>query len=526
MLALHVQSAAVAVSATFFFIVLLYVIFLESFARRRLPKGLPTVGFGSGPFFASRASISQLLVTLNTVDQGYRQYGARQHAFVIPTPSFRPLVLLPQQYVQWLARQPESILDHEPVNYDRQSVKYFPFSFDFKKLQIAMKMSLTKGLNLTLDASQPHMYKCIQDAIDSGLGTDAEGCWKEVRLIQRVREIADNAVISVFLGSELSNDKAFRRLLHHFYYGLGILLEFVGLFPVGLLRLIVANSLYLYLMAVKKICITYYLRSVISKRIAQLDSRANDVDESSDFVVQCIRTVRKLEFPLGRDEATFISELLMFLVAVGGLSINSTLVACAVHIFGHEGQQQNIYSVLRQEAESIFKSDADWTSPNSLECLVNIDSCVRETGRLNPTLAFVLTKQVIPKDGIMLPDGSHVPHGTWVGVPAEAIHTDDSIYPDAHTFDALRFANMRVEGKPNRSLESSEPNDTYFFFSYGRAACRGRWFATRVIKLFLAYLILHYDIKPLQGDIKKYEIADTQFYDSTAEMVVRKRKLN
>jgi hypothetical protein len=139
-------------------------------------------------------------------------------------------------------------------------------------------------------------------------------------------------------------------------------------------------------------------------------------------------------------------------------------------ILGPEGAQQDTYASLRKEAESIFLSEIDWTSASSLKGLVNINSSVRESARKNPLQTRGLIKQVMPEDGVTLPDGVHVPKGTWLGIPVEAIHRDETIYPDARSFDALRFARMSVEGESNKSLDAAETSDTYMFFSYGRSA--------------------------------------------------------
>jgi hypothetical protein len=134
------------------------------------------------------------------------------------------------------------------------------------------------------------------------------------------------------------------------------------------------------------------------------------------------------------------------------------------------GSQRDTYETLRLEAESIFKSEADWTSPTSLKNMTNIDSTLRESARKNPLQTRGLLKQVMPRDGITLPDGAHVPQGAWLGIPVEAIHRDEALYPSALEFDALRFARLKGEGSPRKNLDAAQPSDSYMFFSYGRSA--------------------------------------------------------
>lgn len=48
---------------------------------------------------------------------------------------------------------------------------------------------------------------------------------------------------------------------------------------------------------------------------------------------------------------------------------------------------------------------------------------------------------------------------------------------------------------------TSIPRNAYMFpFGYGRHACPGRFFASQVIKTFLVYLILNYDLRVIDAD--------------------------
>ena len=140
--------------------------------------------------------------------------------------------------------------------------------------------------------------------------------------------------------------------------------------------------------------------------------------------------------------------------------------------------QFHLYETLRFEAESIFKLEADWTSSASMKSMTNIDSTIRESLRRNTLQSRGLLKQVMPKDGITLPDGTHVPQGTWLGVPVQAIQRDHELYSNPHEYDPLRFARLKTiaeeESKDDpsagRNLDAAQPSDKYISFSYGRSS--------------------------------------------------------
>lgn len=157
----------------------------------------------------------------------------------------------------------------------------------------------------------------------------------------------------------------------------------------------------------------------------------------------------------------------------------ATTGAAATNIFLDilsSSSQINLYDTLRLEAASVFKSEVDWVSPTSMKNMTNIDSAIRESLRMNTLQFRGLLKQVMPKEGTMLPDGTHVPQGTWVGVPVQAMHSDDELYPHALEYDPLRFVRLNTIAEAGsmgdtsitKNLDAAQPSDKYMSFSYGR----------------------------------------------------------
>lgn len=159
----------------------------------------------------------------------------------------------------------------------------------------------------------------------------------------------------------------------------------------------------------------------------------------------------------------------------------ATMGAAATNIFLDilsASSQINLYETLRLEAASIFKSEVDWTSPASIQNMTSTDSTLRESLRKNTLQSRGLLKQVMPKDGITLPDGTHVPQGTWLGVPVQAMQNDEKFYPNPHEYDPLRFARLKTNAEAERNddpsagknLDAALPSDKYLSFSYGRSS--------------------------------------------------------
>ena len=130
----------------------------------------------------------------------------------------------------------------------------------------------------------------------------------------------------------------------------------------------------------------------------------------------------------------------------------------------------------------MFKSGQDWNDYNILDELILTDSAIKETLRRNPLLFRGLVREVAQSNGIMLPDGHHLPQGTWLGLAIDGIHHDERFYEDPNEYDAFRFARGPKRGNVSYTNHLSNSSttakaqafttasDTYLPWGYGRHA--------------------------------------------------------
>ena len=140
---------------------------------------------------------------------------------------------------------------------------------------------------------------------------------------------------------------------------------------------------------------------------------------------------------------------------------------------------------LREEAADIFKSEDDWADLASLAKLVRTDSAIRESLRCNPLTARAAMRVVVQKDGVTLPEGAHVPHGSLLGVSLVGVHTDGRFYANANEYDPFRFVksqnNAIAKNNPDAVADSKASelrknvnlatnSDIFLSFGHGRHA--------------------------------------------------------
>lgn len=150
-------------------------------------------------------------------------------------------------------------------------------------------------------------------------------------------------------------------------------------------------------------------------------------------------------------------------------------------------------SMMRDEVcVELAAEQGAWTK-TGLSRMTSLDSTLRESMRLWGFVSRGVLKMVVKKEGVRLPGGLHLPHGTKVGVHAYPIHHDEDIYAGAYEFDAFRWSregnvdtaegpNFNEElgaGEKRKGTSLVTTSSTFMAFSHGRHA----W--------YVSYLFFH-----------------------------------
>jgi cytochrome P450 len=160
----------------------------------------------------------------------------------------------------------------------------------------------------------------------------------------------------------------------------------------------------------------------------------------------------------------------------------NSLAVQATHVLldiVHCPPEANLYQTLREESETLLKTQDAWNSAETFNKMHVMDSAIRESLRVHPMLIKGLSKEVVAADGVDLPGGTHLAQGAWIGVPTLGIHRDERFYPNATMYDPFRFVRLReaqAEASGNGGTEAAndfdagKPSTTYLGFGYGRRA--------------------------------------------------------
>ncbi|CAF9931029.1 MAG: hypothetical protein ALECFALPRED_004781 [Alectoria fallacina] len=486
-------------------------------------NGLPWADLRNEVFQTTRASLRQLANCTQVLQDAYTKHSKKGQPFVVSDSSFHPQIMLPHEYIKWLTTQPEAILSVWPVRTERRALGAMMSTVDHKETVAFIDKIVGRFLTPNLDNVQADVSDEMGASIDSAMGLD-EDTWHEVNLMQTFKNIGDRTGVRALFGLVLCRDQHFLRVLTRYktLMGIGVLLS--GhlppiIRPVG--GLLLNLPFRIYKARVKKA-----LTPVIEERMQKVKCEQDDAtleNESQDFLTQSVKVIMKDKGTAHRS-ADYVAD--QFLVLSFATLASTSLVASNLFLdIISSAPSLDAYERLRSEAVSVFKCENDWADPAALKKLVLTDSAIRESLRRSSIQTRGLLRAVVSPDGLTLRNGTHVPRGTWLGVPVQAVHMDGDLYDKPYEYHPFRFAKMRLEKSVpgHDKADATDISDTFLAWSYGRYACPGRWFAVQNLKLMIAYITLKYEIEPISKRPESVVFGDANVPSMSTSIKVRRR---
>lgn len=184
------------------------------------------------------------------------------------------------------------------------------------------------------------------------------------------------------------------------------------------------------------------------------------------------------------------------------------------------------FSKIHTELKEVVGTEKEWNKGMLLKML-KLDSLLKESQRLNPV--FLLTFNRILPCAVTLSNGVHLPAGTRVAVPQNAILNCPKQVPgqDPSVYDPWRYAKLRENPQDAQKHQFAMVDASNMPFGYGRYACPGRFFVATEIKMLLAHLLVNFDWKLPDGSERprNFTIDSDMYPDRKARLLVRRRKV-
>ncbi|GJN83138.1 hypothetical protein PLIIFM63780_006686 [Purpureocillium lilacinum] len=116
--------------------------------------------------------------------------------------------------------------------------------------------------------------------------------------------------------------------------------------------------------------------------------------------------------------------------------------------------------------------------------------------------------------------------GTRMTIHAHVINQNPELYPNPAEFQPFRFSKLRETPGNEHKFQHATTGIDNINFGHGIWACPGRFFASAEIKVVLAYILRHYDVKLKSGEPKpkQQHFGLAILPDPTAEVLFKARQ--
>ncbi|KAL9124547.1 MAG: hypothetical protein Q9217_006135, partial [Psora testacea] len=364
------------------------------------------------------------------------------------------MVVLPQPDIKWIMSQPSSILDADGPQTELLSGDH---TFDVPVLSNrdhirALVRDLTRNLgSLTADIAQEIDY-----AFKGTWGQDTEK-WTEINPYESIMEIVTRTANRVFVGLPLCRDTVFStrcQRMAQSVAGVGVFLRGMPDRLRPLLAMVLTLPIHWYMRKCKQ-SLYPLVRQRLDERERRLKDQGRDhYNEPNDLVQWLINlSASRQEKKDLTAERISIRVLADVFAAIHTSTITGTFT---LYDLAASPTDKNYMDTLRQECQRILADDNGMWTKDGLARMYGIDSALRESQRVNGLSTGGLTRRVVARDGVELPDGTHAPYGTLLTVGVWSIAHDVDFYDDPQVFNPLRFSKKREDLMKQENIDPDE----------------------------------------------------------------------
>ena len=389
---------------------------------------------------------------------------------------------MPPSQIRWLLEQPDSVLSQHEVN---RLIISADTTLLHKNItqegNVIHRQVIQREMTRGQDSYTNDMIDEIEEALGRNWGYNTQG-WEEIKVFDTMIDLISRVVCRVLVGLPLCRDEEYLQSARTFGRNVVLISYFENLL-VPLLRPILVPLAMSYDMFHYR-RIAKFISPIVNERITAFQKgevyKKPDKSEPNDYVQWALHYAFASKDPLERTPELIMKRL----AALGFAATHSPSVFISNVIFDiiSSPSAKYLQQVIRNEVYEVTSRHPgkEWTKA-SLSQMTCIDSMIRESLRLNAFSARAISKKIMAPQGIDLPSGEHLPYGVLVGITATGTHYDNSVYPNADTYEPFRFSDLpniaeadKLTGKVDRVLKKPSPmvstSDDYLAFSHGSHA--------------------------------------------------------
>ncbi|KAF2754375.1 cytochrome P450 [Pseudovirgaria hyperparasitica] len=481
---------------------------------------------------------------------GYANYHQKGRSYVYRTLFGTPEIVVPRAQLKWLLDFPDDVASVSEAHRQSLNADYtFPNPILIK--ECFHEHVIHKNLARKLPALLPATWDETRQAFDDTWGRDTTA-WKEICVYENALDVIARLSNRVFLGLPLCREKPLLDAMCAFANAVFRSTMLMNLCP-GVLRPLLGPLVclpnYIHYRKTTKWTIPF-----IKRRLATLASSDHpDAEKPNDFVQWYIDTARAEHRTKELDPRL----LAQYLTPLNFAAIHTTTFTITNLLFDILAPSptcpaDDTLATITDEITHVYRTDCPdgiWTK-QSLNRLVRTDSAIRESMRIRNFLTTGVVRKILAPLGVRNEvEGWTAPQGAFVAVDVNSVHHDPGVYARPDVFDAFRFSRVRegagglggedggggggggggdrergrADVLAGKNLSMVSTSDVFLPFGHGRHACPGRFFVTHELKMYIAYVVMNYEIERLPERPANTWIGPTVLPPMKATIRVRRR---
>ncbi|GJC87714.1 cytochrome P450 monooxygenase ATR2 [Colletotrichum liriopes] len=409
-----------------------------------------------------------------------------------------------------LKKLPDDVLSfdaalYEVSSYDKTSV-----------FQLTVSSLHTRRLAVRLN---PLISQEVMDAMTRELPQSGE--WEEVDINAKMSRII--AIVSgrIFVGPELCRSEEYIDMAINYTIEVMTAVYVIGLVPTWLRPLVAP-----YLPQVKQL--TKRLKNADEILLPVVNARREAENKPDDLMQWIIDAETKAGSDV-RDIAR--TQLSITMAAIHTTTLTTVNIGDPRSSSGDNGEFGSAALQNMKKLDSLFKETARFYPMSAGTSMATL-TVKKQSSNTGP-VAFQ-RKALKP---FVLSNGQVIPAGVIVEVPAGCIYADDEFFEAPEVFDHLRYYKLRQsKGLHAAGTKAAEVvansqfvsvSESSLNFGYGRHACPGRFFAVNEMKMIMANILLHYEVKNPDGMTERHKNVRSGAQlvpDPTKKIMIRKIK--
>lgn len=442
----------------------------------------------SSTSFAWRGSINvrrqvrgivYLFAGTDVIERGY--FKAEGTPFIVQTPGKQHLMVTSKKHIQELNEAPLSALSLHAVAKDFLQPKHTMHGFEWKDQRGIEGTGFVRALRTLLTSHLPVLMPDLMDTIGATLGKEfakqkAVVDYRKLPVFATAKQIATKSNCLVFFGAELAQNEEFQNAALQFSEDVFLGAEILRMMP-GSIGSFVAS---LMTRGHRSSTVLYnYLHPEVERRLEE--RHRGDIpmaaEKPSDGIQWLVDTSPKKGY---WDADRMVGEIMgIWYGSVHTLAIAITYAL--IDLYSHE----EYIGPLRHELQG--------QALGQLDGLPLLDAFLKESARVSAFESTGVRREALTP--FTFSDGLKVSTGDWICVPHRSMMRDSRFFSAPLEFNAFRFFSNTVVGgaspcKPSRLVDAS---DQWLVWGSGRILCPGRFYATLMLKLVIAHILLNYD---------------------------------